>query len=286
MTILEALRTTEDTLRTAGVGSPGTDACLLVAHALGDTLSHLPTRLREELAAEAAARLEPLVARRAAREPLAYVLGDTEFMSLRFLCDSRAFVPRPDTETLVEVVLEAVRAADRPAVRIAEIGTGTGCIAISLAHYLPQAQVIATDASPEALSLARENVLLNGVQDRVTLLEGRDLDPLLAAGVSDEIEVLVSNPPYIPSPEVPTLEPEVSAAEPRLALDGGPDGLDFYRRVLPQLAQWPALWLVAFEFGYDQEDAVAEIVRRHLEGWTIAVRKDLAGLPRVVVARK
>lgn len=284
MTVRELLHEAEKRLIAAGIGAAGTDACLLMGRALGETQARLPTRMREQVGETERAAFEVMVARRAAREPLAYILEDTEFMGLRFRCDPRAFVPRPDTEILVESVLDAVRAClgDVPPV-IADIGTGTGCIAISLAHYLPQARVFATDLSPAALELARANAELNAVQHRVSLLQGEDLEPLFAADVAGQVLVLVSNPPYIPRHEVPDLDPEVSQAEPRLALDGGPDGLDFYRRVLPRLSRLHALRVVGFEFGYDQAAGVIALCQQYLPGWQLQVRQDLAGYDRAVV---
>lgn len=283
MTVREALHRAEKRLRRAGVGSPGTDACLLMAHALKVPLSALPPRLREPLPVDHAAQFSALVDRRCAREPLAYIVGDTEFMSLRFLCRPAVFIPRPDTETLVEAVLEVLRPLSGP-LTVAELGTGSGCIAVSVAHFLPQAQVIATDLSPAALELARENARLNGVNGRVRFLEGADLEPLRAAEALEKLVAVVSNPPYIPHGEIANLEPEVGVAEPRLALDGGTDGLDFYRRVLPQLAQLPRLRLAAFEFGVGQEDALAQLAEAYLPHWRIEILPDLGHLPRVLRA--
>lgn len=283
MTVREALHEAEEKLRTAGVGSPGTDACLLMAQALNVPLSTLPTRFRELLAPQWAAQFTSLVERRCAREPLAYILGDTEFMSLRFVCRPGVFIPRPDTETLVEAALEVLGPLPGSPL-IAELGTGSGCIAVSLAHFLPQAQLIATDRSSAALDLARENAQLNGVAGRVRFLQGPDLEPLTEAGMLGELTALVSNPPYIPRGEIAGLEPEVSVAEPKLALDGGGDGLDFYRRVLPQLGGLANMRLAAFEFGVGQEETLAELARACLPTWHVEVLFDLAGLPRVLRA--
>lgn len=292
MTTREALHAAETELREACVRSAGVDSSILLAHALGDTLAHLPTRLSEPLADEVHASFRALVARRLIREPLAYIVGDTEFMGLRFKCDERAFVPRPDTELLVEAALRALapgwngKPVETPPALIADVGTGAGCIAVSLAHYLPCARLLATDASREALALARENAVLNDVERRVRFLHGPDLAPLYAAGRAEELTALVANPPYVPTDDVVKLEPEVSEREPLIALDGGADGLGFYRRTLPQLAQLPALRLVAFEFGYAQDEALLGLVGRHLEGWEARILHDLADLPRVVVASR
>ncbi len=288
MTAREALRATEKVLVAAAIGSPGVDACILLAHVLGDTLAHLPTRLSEPLTAPDQARFDALTARRARREPLAYITGETEFMGLPFRCDPRAFVPRPDTETLVEATLQALapRAPRDAPLALADIGTGTGCIAISLAHFLPTARVHAVDCSADALALARENAALNQVAARVSFLHGEGLRPLVAAGVAGEIIALVSNPPYIPSGEIAGLEPEVSLGEPRVALDGGSDGLDYYRALLGALGPFASLELVAFEFGIDQEGPLAALVHDRLPGWHVALFDDLSALPRALVATR
>lgn len=292
MTTREALHAAETELRRACVNSAGADSSILLAHALGDTLSHLPTRLSETLAEDVHASFRALIARRVIREPLAYIVGDTEFMGLRLKCDDRAFVPRPDTELLVETALRALapewagKPIETAPALIADVGTGSGCIAVALAHYLPHARIIATDASEEALELARENAMLSGVADRMTFVHGPDLAPLFAAGLEQELTALVSNPPYVPTDDVVKLDPEVSEREPRIALDGGADGLGCYRTMLPQLATLPALRLVAFEFGYAQDAPLMALVQHHLAGWDVQVLHDLADLPRVVVARR
>lgn len=286
MTVREALREAEEMLTHARVPSPEVDARIVLAHALGVRLSQLAVLLSREVTETEASRLSALLARRAAREPLAYVVGETEFMGLPFRCDARAFVPRPDTETLVEFAARAIiRVFSRGAqVTVADVGTGTGCIAVSLAHLLPGAQIIATDTSRDALELARGNAALNGVADRVRFLHGPDLEPLRQAGLMASIQALVSNPPYIPSADIPDLEPEVSRSEPMVALDGGADGLTTYRALLDGVGEMPRLGVVAFEFGIGQEESVPELLRAALPGWGSEVVRDLADLPRVVVA--
>jgi release factor glutamine methyltransferase len=281
MTVREGIGHAEAQLHAAGIAPARAEASMLMAEALGDTLPHLPTRTREELAPEPAARLHDMLIRRAAREPLAYILGWTEFMGLRFACDPRALIPRPDTETLVETVVERLR--DVPSPLIAELGTGTGCIAISLAHLLPSARLIATDLSPDALALAQENAAALGVAERITFLQGPYAEPLAPFAAS--LTAIVSNPPYIPSGDIAALEPEVAESEPRLALDGGPDGLTFYHTLLPPLASFPSLRLVALEFGLGQEQALPTLLRQHLPQWSVEVIPDLSHLPRVALAQ-
>jgi release factor glutamine methyltransferase len=289
MTTREALRSAEERLRNARVTEYEADARILLAHALDDTLSHLPTRLRDAIEEPVQERYEQLIDRRVKREPLAYITGEAEFMGLSFKSDARALVPRPSTETLVEVVLENAKAqftqdADDPLV-VADVGTGCGCIAISLAHALPYARVWGTDVSAEALELARENAALNHVEDRVEFLHGSDLEPLVEAGVAEDISVLVSNPPYVTTGQLTLLDPQVIAHEPQVALLGGKTGLSFYERVLPGLREClPACRLVGLEFGLAQEDLVGELVATHLPGWHTELHRDLLGIERIIVA--
>jgi release factor glutamine methyltransferase len=222
------------------------------------------------------------VSRRVAREPLAYITGDTEFMGFRFRCDPRALVPRPDTETLVLLAahLLSAFAPDRPT--IVDVGTGTGCIGVSLARILPHSTVLLTDISPDALALATENARANGVREQVRPLCGAFLCPVLHAGLAADVVAVVSNPPYVPAGELAGLEPEVSRHEPRIALDGGPDGLDAFRRLLRQAVDLPALRLLALEVGIGQAEEVARMMADHFRGWAVQVRADLGGVPRVV----
>ena len=285
MIIREAFLKAEEVLREAGVMSAGFDTCALLSEILHEPLSHLPARMRCELSSQQANEFQTLIQRRATREPLAYILGWTEFMGLRFTCEPGVFIPRPDTEILVETVLRQnpVRSGS---VSIVEICAGTGCIGISLAHYLPQAQVYMTDLNAVALALVQKNGAINNVADRIHTLHGANVEPLVQVKINQTAQILVANPPYIPTSDIKNLEPEVACSEPVLALDGGPDGLDFYREVLPQIVNWPNLQLVAFEFGIGQENQVADLMKNWLTGWQVDVCPDLSGLPRVAVAER
>lgn len=290
MTARDALRYTEQRLKAARIRFYEVDARLLLAHCLGTTMGRLPTRFADPIGPLAFQALDALVTRRAAREPLSYILGETEFMSLRFRCDSRVLTPRPDTEILVESVIETVRRRfgdfGGRGLTLADIGTGSGCIAIALAHALPAADVVATDLSADALDVARANAVLNGLEHRIAFLHGADLEPLVDAGVADRVRVVVSNPPYIPARDFAILEPEVVEHEPHLALYGGEDGLDGHRRILAGLPKLPNAQVVAFEFGFEQEGPLEALVRASLCGWDVSIRNDLAGFPRAIVATK
>jgi release factor glutamine methyltransferase len=271
-------------LAQADVGSSRADARVLLAHVLQTPLTRLDLLLNSAADPGVSGRFRALVAERAARKPLAYVTGDTEFMGLRFRCDERALVP--ETETLAEATVGALRATPTPV--ILDLGTGTGALGLSLAVLLPAARVVLTDISPDALALARRNAEALGVADRARLLEGPDLEPVLAAGLAEEITCVAANPPYIAPADVPALPPEVARYEPRIAWAGeGADGLDAYRRWADQCARHlPSLHLVAFEVGLGQAESVAGLCRQAWPGFDVGIVKDLSGIDRVVIAQR
>jgi release factor glutamine methyltransferase len=220
-------------------------------------------------------------------KPLPYILGQWEFFGLPFRCDKRALIPRPETETLVEAAIERLKSKDE--VLIADLGTGTGCIAVSLAHALPDARVYATDASLQALQLARDNAARNGVINRIKFITGAIGDwagPLLREGLEGKFDAVLSNPPYIAAAEIETLQPQIRDWEPRAALDGGADGLDCYRRIATQCSPLLAPnGSLIVELGAGQFDMVREIFT--ISGWVVTEPIfDLAGISRVLVATR
>jgi release factor glutamine methyltransferase len=271
-------------LRQAGMETPELDARLLLCHAAGLTHEAYIARTREELAGDSAAQLDALIARRLAREPVSRIIGCREFYGRDFLVDRYTLDPRPDTETLIEAALELVDdqgLRDRP-LSLLDLGTGTGCILVTLLAELPKAHGLGTDISDGALALAAANAERLGVADRASFVGSDWLD-----GIDGKFGLIVSNPPYIPSAEIPGLSEEVARHDPRAALDGGPDGLDAYRRVAARAGQvLDPGGKILVEIGYDQAEAVATIFRE--AGLTLdgeaAIRRDLAGRPRVVVA--
>jgi release factor glutamine methyltransferase len=236
------------------------------------------------------AALEPfeaLVQRRVAHEPLAYILGEREFYGLTFEVGPGALVPRPETETLVEAALAAIREhpRHRRLVRVADIGTGTGIVAISVARHAPEAKVFAVDASTAALQWAGKNLRRLGPMERVVLLTGDLLDPL-----SEPLDVVLANLPYVPTEEYETLPDEIRAHEPELAVDGGDDGLDIYRRFAQQL---PAhlvddTYAVLVEIGAGQalfaEDILLDALG-HPDNAEVRTHRDLRGIRRIVEVR-
>jgi release factor glutamine methyltransferase len=268
-------------LAKAGVQSARLDAELLMAAAAG--------RSRAAVVADAARvdanvmdRFEAMVARRAAREPLAYIVGSREFFSLEFAVCPGVLIPRPETETVVEAALEFLRV--RPAACVLDIGTGSGAIAIAIAANAPDARIVASDISQVSFEIARSNAARHRCEDRIPFRQGDCFTALEAD--APPFDLIATNPPYIAGSEMAMLEPEVRDFEPRIALEGGSDGMDFYRRIAAGLARWLAPGgEVILEVGAGQADAVAAMMRGAGCRETERLR-DLAGVARVVRARR
>lgn len=223
--------------------------------------------------------------RRVFGEPIQYILGETEFMGLRLKLTPDVFIPRPETEILVEAALKILgRSADRPVsgFKILDLGTGSGCIAISLAKFLPQAQVCATDISKAAIEVAKANALLNNV--KINFLES-DLFSIYNLQPTT-YDLIVSNPPYIPSGEIGDLARELQY-EPRIALDGGENGLGFYYRIIPEAADYlKAGGFLAMEIGLNQKGKIENIIQNTAKFEIIGIIKDYNNIDRVIIARK
>jgi release factor glutamine methyltransferase len=270
-TVREALAAAGDALAAAGADSPRLDAELLLAEATGLSRAALAADPDRGVGAAAARTFGAMVRRRVAREPVAYILGRKGFRHIELRCDRRALIPRPETELLVEIAVER-----RPA-SVLDVGTGTGAIALAVAGELPEAEVAAVDTSAAALELARENAAALGLADRVRFELG-------SAPSAGEFELVLANLPYVPDADWPDLPPEISRYEPREALLGGTDGLDPIRALLADLEGGAIrAGAVALELGAGQAGVVADLAA----GAGLApveVRRDLAGIERVVVA--
>jgi release factor glutamine methyltransferase len=261
-----------------GVESPRLDAELLLAEVLGVNRAAILAHPDRRLKPKELTRYRGLVARRAEREPLAYLLGRREFFGLDFMVDARALIPRPETELLVERALHLARRRPAPP-RIADVGAGSGAIAVTLAVHLPQASVYALDDSAGALAVVAENARRHGVDSRVHCLQGDLLAPLPGA-----VDLITANLPYVTTAELETLAPEIQRYEPRAALDGGPDGLAFIRRLLATagLHLQPG-GAILVEIGASQGPAVVELARQHFPQGRVQLSQDYAGLDRLVV---
>lgn len=273
----QALAETVRALGQGGVDSPRLDARLLLAQALGVEPAHVFSNPANRLDEAAEACLASLLARRLAREPMSHILGRREFWSLDFAVDANVLDPRPDTETLVEAVLDTVLDKSAP-LSILDLGTGSGCILLSLLSELPMATGLGVDRSPLALGVATGNAARLALDHRAGFTRGD-----WGSDLTGIFDVIVSNPPYIPEAEIDGLEPEVARFEPRLALSGGADGLDCYRALIPDVARLLAPGGVgAFEIGAGQADDVERLIEA--AGLVLYERRrDLAGVERCLI---
>ena len=266
-----------DRLRAAKIESPRREARLLLAYATGKTVEWVVAHNDERT--EELPKFENALGRREAREPLSHILGEREFWSLPFQVNASVLDPRPDSEIIVSSVLAYYLDTDRP-LKIADLGTGTGCLLLSILYERPTAEGIGVDISESALSTARGNASILGLSARATFVQS-DWDSEL----DGTFDVVLSNPPYIPTAEIGSLAPEIALYEPRCAIDGGADGLVAYRRIadaLPQLLEPNGL--VALEIGQGQDSYVPKILSD--SGIQIvSLEKDLAGIPRCVLGR-
>ena len=281
LSVGDAFRDLSDRLVRAGVDAPRLDARLLIAAALGEsggeTILCQPAR---PLAASEERFLRDLADRRERREPMAQILGTREFWSLPFRVTTDVLTPRPDSETLVEAVLDRVSDKGAP-LRLLDLGAGSGCLLLALLGELPRATGVGVDISEAALVIGRQNAVALGLEKRAVFRCGD-----WCGGLEGQFDVILSNPPYIPVDDLAKLEPEVRIFEPRLALAGGKDGLDAYRELIPGMCGLLATGGGVFlETGLGQVGAVSGILREcGLQA--VEIKEDLSGIRRVIEARR
>jgi len=279
MTRAELTAWAEESLSQAGVEETRAKAELLLISAEGVTSRVLYMHPDADVSAEVERTFRQWVERAVRHEPVRYITGRAEFFGLEFAVDRRVLIPRPETELLVDEALGF--GLDAQQAVIADIGTGSGCIAVTLARQLPGARVYACDASAGALQVARANAERHGVESRITFLQGHLLEPL-----PEPMDLLVSNPPYVSTAELAALPREIREYEPTQALHGGEDGLDVVREILAEAPRRlrPGGGAI-LEIGAAQGPAALEIARGHFPGGSTELRQDYAGLDRIVIAR-
>lgn len=302
VTVLEAIQKSTEFLAKKNVESPRLQTELLLGRLLKMPRMKLYLNFNRVLSPTETDGLRELIKRRGTREPLQHIVGSTCFCGLEITVNRQALIPRPETELLAEAGwqflgqgpsaghLKEEATVSNPAGESAalDFGTGTGCIAIALATKCPAAQITALDVSPEALALAKENAAKNGVGERIRFLQGNGFGALAGAAEATDwsFDLVISNPPYIASAEIATLEPEVRDFDPRAALDGGADGLDFYRMLAAEAGDFlKARGKVMLEFGDGQAEAIRAIFEQ--QNWIVeGIRDDYSQRARMITARK
>jgi release factor glutamine methyltransferase len=286
LTLIDAIQNAASQLTAVGITLARLDAEVLLAHVIKKNRAWIFTHMHDPLDASSRTAFDTAVQRRTKREPLQYIVGFQEFWGLDFRVTPDVLVPRPETELIIELAIKLAGSMNGLPT-IIDLCTGSGCIAVSLAKTLPQAIVLALDASAPALAIAEENSALHAVTNRLRFFEGDLLQPLEKLGLFGKIDLIVSNPPYVQTGEYSALQPEVRDFEPQLALVAGPQGIAFHQRIIDAapvyLKRHGALIM---EMGMGQADLLCDMVRQSNTLISPAIFKDLAGIERVLVARK
>lgn len=285
MTIVEALQKAAESLSAHNVPDARLDAELLLRHVLGKDRAWLLVHMQDRLDDQVQRSFERIIDRRKLREPLQYITGSQEFWGVPLMVTPDVLIPRPETEFVVEAALKAVSGITTPV--IVDLCTGSGCIAISLAKELPRARIFATDRSDRAVHVAQENARQNDVANRIRFLEGDLFEPLEEMDIRGRIDVIVTNPPYVRSGDLTTLQPEVRDFEPEMALVAGPAGTEVAERIIHQAPEYLKLGApLIMEMGIGQTAALRKILESTHKFGSIGIVKDLAGIERVIIARK
>jgi release factor glutamine methyltransferase len=286
MKALDKLRRARETLEKAGVDNPGRDAELIISHCLGIDRVTL-YKDNPEIPEDINSGMDEFARRRSKREPLQYILGYVEFSGLKIKVGPGILIPRPETELLAEEAVKKISTinSQRSKLRVLDLCTGSGCLALAVAKRFPDAEIYATDSSESAIRCAGENAAINAVRN-VIFLRGSLFDPiknLFRAG-SFSFDFIISNPPYIKRGDIGKLQPEIREWEPAEALDGGEDGLDYYRMIISEAGSYLKEYgLLMFEVGMDQAETVKRMARDY--GFSvISLIKDYAGIERILIA--
>lgn len=285
MTLAEAIQKAAERLSAHNVPNARLDAELLLRHALEKDRTWILVHMQDRLDDQGQRSFEQSIERRKLREPLQYITGTQEFWGLPFRVTRDVLIPRPETEFVIEAALKMLSGTTIPVV--VDLCTGSGCIAISLAKELPKARIFATDRSDRAVHIAQENARQNGVADRIRFLEGDLFGTLEEMDLRGRIDCVVTNPPYVRSGDLAALQPEVRNFEPEMALVAGPEGIEIAERIILQAPEYlkPGGSLI-MEMGIGQTEALRKIVEEtHMFG-PIGIVKDLAGIERVITAKR
>ncbi|MGC1454363.1 MAG: peptide chain release factor N(5)-glutamine methyltransferase [Nitrospirota bacterium] len=286
MTLAEALKDAAAALSTAGIANARLDAEVLLSHIMRKNRVWLITHGDNVLDDNDQRDFDRAVRRRTGREPLQHIIGNQEFWGLEFKVTPDVLIPRPETEFIIEAALTIAEDRNRQ-VRIIDLCTGSGCIAVSLAKELSASRLIATDASMRALAVARENARDHGVADRIRFLEGDLFAPLEELDIRAGIDIIVSNPPYVKSGDLPTLQPEVRDYEPEMALIAGPGGTEIAATIITIAPEYlKKNGALIMEMGLGQAKTLIRMIEATGAYGKPEILKDLAGIERVLVARK
>jgi len=286
-TLLSILKLAADYLDKKGVPGARLDAEVLLAHILEVDRIQLYVQHDRPLVSSELDQYRDAIASRAAGKPVAYITGEKEFLSHGFYVNEDVLIPRPETELLVETVIEKLQAVKERECYVLDLGIGSGVVAVCTALSVPGARVTAVDVSRPALDVARRNARCHGVSDSIQFLTGSMFSPLDVNTYGGRFHAIASNPPYVPTCQLKHLPREIRLYEPRFALDGGSDGLSFYRRIAGRAHQYlrPGAWL-CLELGTEQAGPVCDMVRQTGRYDEIELRKDYVGIERVLVARR
>jgi release factor glutamine methyltransferase len=280
LAVLEVLQKAEGYLLEKGCPTPRLDAQVLLAHVLSTERVQLYVDHARPLNAEELSSYRRLVSKRARHEPVAYLVGEKEFWSLPIRVDPRVLIPRPDTETILEAILDLYPDGKAPRA-FADVGTGSGCLLCALAGMFPDARGVGVDSDPKALLVARDNLERLGFRKRAELRRGNLIEPL----AGEKYELVCANLPYIPTGELLSLPPDIRLYEPLLALDGGPDGLEPIRTLIQQASRFLGCGALVLEVGDGQASSVSDLCAA--AGFSqVCSRRDLAGTERVIVAKR
>ncbi|NQT30683.1 MAG: peptide chain release factor N(5)-glutamine methyltransferase [Candidatus Saganbacteria bacterium] len=280
-TIKTLLGWTTDYFKKFNIEWPHLEAEILLAHTLNLKRIELYTNFERELKKEELAQFKKLIQRRSLHEPLAYITRYQPFMSLDFYVDPAVLIPRPETEKMVEVVIDVIKKSNvQCPVSLLDIGTGSGAIAVTLAKYLPNIKVIGIDSSADAIKIAQKNAEAHKVADRCQFMVGNMFE-----GIKQKFDIIVSNPPYIPTADIDKLEADVKDWEPKQALDGGPDGLDYIRTLINEGPKYlKDDGYLIFEFGINQAERIKDLAKGIFKEFKII--KDNSGLERIFIGKK